>query len=120
MMAARVKLFMLFVFAYWASGMGQYLHERIEHCPGSGACQAAPARIAISGVSSVHAESHSHSEEDCPICSMLAHMAVGGSAPPPLIYLTNGCHSALVFHDRPAPLSSDECFLPSRGPPSLA
>lgn len=112
-----VKFLMLAVFAYWASGLGRYLHERIEHCPDA----AARARlVAAQGVPSVHAADDSHSEQDCPICSMLAHMAVGGSAPPLLIYLANDRHAALVFPDRPTPLSSYEQFLPSRGPPSLA
>lgn len=120
MNAARVKLVMLAAFAYWASGVAQYLHERIEHCPDSGECQAATCNLSAPGVHSVQPGRHSHSEEDCPICSMLAHMSVGQSAPPPLIHLAHYCHASPIVPDHRTPLSSYELFLPSRGPPSVA
>jgi hypothetical protein len=68
-LARRPVQFLLIVaLLYWASGLGYFVHERMEHEP------PALCAISVADLSKQSFSGPSHSPDDCPVCQALATM----------------------------------------------
>lgn len=114
-MARRSIQFLLaFAVLYWASGLGGFVHERLEH-EGPALCP-----IAAGQSSSQSFSGPSHSPDDCPVCQVLATMRADQpvvTVVPIATFEHVGCVVLPACHvwDYESLLTTH-----SRGPPALA
>lgn len=126
-----IKFLLLICFAFWATGLAQYAHERIEH--GDVAGVAHDHRLAIgSHGQDTHAlrlgarddaprkDHHPDSHDDCPTCAMFAAMAVRPAMLPPVIAPPQATICRLTVPRHVVPAAPFEQFPPSRAPPVSA
>lgn len=113
-----LKLTLVLSFAFWATGLAQFAHERLEHCHGAEPGTSSITHAAYQAAATLKTDSTDHhSEADCPLCAMFASMAVRTLAPAPVLLFLHQCIAIAQVWDRLAPIPSFEQFLPSRGPP---
>jgi hypothetical protein len=113
-----VRVLLILVFAFWATGSGRALHERLEHSPHLHLSECSLVGLGT-GLSMHSPDEEEHCHDDCAICSTLAHMSVGGHAMPTLVVTADTRVDVLAISNSRAPRFSYEPFLPSRGPPQL-
>jgi hypothetical protein len=63
-----VQFLLIFALLYWASGLGYFVHERMEHEPPA-LCPVSAADLSRQSFSGA-----CHSPDDCPVCQALATM----------------------------------------------
>ena len=110
------RLLLLLVFAFWATGTGRALHERLEHCPHAQLTERSPA-TQTADLSMGLPDEAEHCHNECAVCSMLAHMAASGCETPTVVVAADPRTAVLAIADSQAPRHSYQPFLPSRGPP---
>src|SRR5205807_2117659 len=118
MNARLLRVFLLACVAYWATGLAQFAHDRLEHEGGSAAATSTSSTAAARV--SVAAAPAGHSHDDCPTCLMLATMQAHREAPPAPPAFGRSLIRTVTVHDRTAPPSVYVLLPQSRGPPVVA
>lgn len=113
-MARRPVQFLLaFALLYWASGLGRFVHERLEHEPPT-LCAVAKADLSRPSFSGA-----THSHDDCPVCQALATMR---SDQPVVTVVPIGTFEPIGFVVPPlchVPAHESLLTIRARGPPIL-
>jgi len=115
-----IKLMLLLAVAYWASGMGRFVHEMTEHGGGQNAISPAT-RVAERGPSwRTAAATLDDDHDDCATCQMLANMSASHAAPPASLISDLALVSSSLLKPQSCFSSHVIGAAPIRGPPSVA
>jgi hypothetical protein len=117
-----LQILLLAAFAYWATGVAQYVHERLEH--GFGVAKTTTLHDStarpVQGNSGGNPPSHEPDDhDDCLTCQSLKIMKAAPVAAPVLApQPTLLRHESPPILEREAPVLSFVVFIPSRAPPA--
>jgi hypothetical protein len=114
MIRRTLNIFVLLSFVYWASGLGQCLHERFEHHHQPP--QAAESAKKDSSKPLQEADDH----DDCLICQTLKAMKAHPSPPPTLPQPALPSVEIVPLPRPETPVLAFVVFIPARAPPSLS
>ena len=113
-MARRpVQFLLIFALLYWASGLGYFVHERMEHG------EPAVCALAKADLSKPSFSGATHSHDDCPVCQALATMRSGQPVVTVVPIGTFEPIGSVVLPDRQVPAQESLLTIHSRGPPIL-
>jgi hypothetical protein len=108
------NILLLLSFVYWAGGLGQYLHERLEHH------HEEPQAVESGKKGSPEPLKEGDDHDDCLICQTLKAMKAHPSTPPTLPQPALPSVE-IVPPPRPeAPVLAFVVFIAARGPPSVS
>jgi hypothetical protein len=116
-----LKILLLTAFAYWATGLAQYLHERIEHHHGVMATTVLPPGLHAEKTGTPKQAPQPDDRDDCVTCQSLKVMKAQPAAGPVLMpQPTLLRHEKLPIVHREAPVLSFVVFIAARAPPVAA
>jgi hypothetical protein len=114
-----LQFLLLAAFSYWATGVAQFIHEKVEH--GHGVVETT---LPVAGAKPLPGKSQApepDDHDDCATCQSLKVMKAAPIAPPMLApEPTLLRHAAPLVLEREAPVLSFVVFIPSRAPPGEA
>ncbi|MGD0766855.1 MAG: hypothetical protein ABSB42_01395 [Tepidisphaeraceae bacterium] len=114
-MIRRVSnILVLLTFAYWASGLGECLHERFEHH------HEKPQAVESGKRDSSKPLQEGDDHDDCVICQTLKAMKAHQPTPPTLPEPTLPSVEIVPLPQPEAPVLAFVVFIPARAPPSLS
>jgi hypothetical protein len=124
-----LRILLLCTFAFWASGAAKYAHETLEHHghdasvdDGDDDEDSSSSVVTTAAGQGANQQDTAHhpAKHPCPICQMLAAMAVDRSSPPALPQLCLRLIGTLSVADHSAPVVPS-CFVRSaRAPPPVS
>jgi hypothetical protein len=123
-----LRYLLLSTFVFWATGAAKYTHEAIEHHGRDASVDddddddSSPPIVAVAmPVAPVSTDqTHPPAKHPCPVCQMLAAMAVARSAPPAVPPVCTRLVTTLIISDRIAPVINIAFSHSARGPPVLS
>jgi hypothetical protein len=114
MIRRALNILVLLCFVYWASGLGECLHEKFEHHHDEP--QAAQPGKKDSPKPLKEGDDH----DDCLICQTLKAMKAHPSTPPTLPQLALPSVEIVPLPQPEAPVLAFVVFIPARAPPSVS
>jgi hypothetical protein len=119
-----LRFLLLTTFVFWATGAAKYTHEVLEHHGQDASIDDdddddSSAGVATAALSAPTQQDPSHppAKHACPICQMLAGMAVERSTPPALPTNYLPLIETLIIADHVAPIVHASFDHTARGPP---
>jgi hypothetical protein len=106
-----LAIFVVFSFAYWSTGLGQYLHEKLEHHHDEDEAASVPAKDGSKPLK--EADDH----DDCLICQTLKAMKAHPSPPPASPQPALPSVEIVPPPPPQAPVLAFVVFIPARAPP---
>jgi hypothetical protein len=111
MRSLPLRFLLLACLAFWGSGAGQFLHERLEHADPSNFQSVASERHSVVGVAG-------HAHGACVVCEMLASMTAGHAAVVSPALAPHDCLCTVTPFDCQSSAQTFLQFPLSRGPPA--
>jgi hypothetical protein len=106
------NILLLLAFLYWASGLGECLHERFEHHHDE------PQAVEPGNNDSPKPLKEADDHDDCLICQTLKAMKAHPSTPPTLPQPALPSVEVNLLPQPEAPVLAFVVFIPARAPPS--